>query len=163
VSGPTSYLTLPAGTPIRDRLGADVGTVERVLRHGDGCFDGIVADTPAGRRFVDAHEVRNVVGGVVELEITSAEVASGDPKPPRSRRIPRRGLRRLLGATELVPGTSWGRTRAADGDREAAVDALKRAFIADRLTLDDLAETVARAHEAETLGELDELVRRAGG
>ena len=51
---PTSFLTLEPGTSVVDRFGQSVGAVERVLLlDGDG-FDGIVVDTPAGRRFVDA-------------------------------------------------------------------------------------------------------------
>lgn len=164
MTAPASYLTLQAGTPVHDRLGSPVGAVERVLRHSDGLFDGVVVATDAGLRFVDAHEVRNIVDGRVLLGITGAEVVDGDVRRPNAPLLPRRGLRRLLGrAAERIPVARWGRTEASDRERDAVVDRLKRAYITDRVTTDDLAEYVARAHDAPTLAELEELVRRVDG
>jgi uncharacterized protein DUF1707 len=42
-----------------------------------------------------------------------------------------------------------------EADRDATIDALKAAFVADDLTADDLGERVAIAHLAETLDQLD--------
>ncbi len=163
VTGPASYLTLDAGTPVQDRVGAPVGEVTRVLCHGDGSFDGLIVATQYGLRFVDAHEVRNIIGGTVILGVTHGEVEKGDPRRPNAPAAPRRGLRRLIGkAAERIPVASWGQTEASERDRDAVVDSLKRAFIADALTTDQLAEHVARAHGASTLEELEELLRQMG-
>ncbi len=51
---PASYLTLERGTRVVDRFGQTVGFVRRVLIAEGSHFDGIVVDTSAGRRFVDA-------------------------------------------------------------------------------------------------------------
>lgn len=160
---PASYLTLNAGAPVHDRVGARVGVVEQVLRHGDGLFDGIVVATEYGLRFVDAHEVRNIVRGTVVLGVTEAEVEHGDPRLPNAPLAPRRGLRRMLGgAAARIPVARWGETKASARDRQTVVDRLKRAYVAERLTTDDLARYVARAHEAATLSELEDLLRQAG-
>jgi hypothetical protein len=160
VSGPASYLTLRPGTAVHDRLEAPVGKVKRVLQHGDGCFDGILVATPVGDRFVDAHEVRNVSSDVVHLEVTRAEVETGDPDRPNAPRPRAPALRRMLGLGDRVPVARWGRTEASDREREAAVDALKRAYIDDRITDDELSELVGRAHDAKTIAELEQLLAR---
>jgi hypothetical protein len=71
---PMSFLTLDPGTSVVDRFGRPVGEVQRVLLHEDGAFDGIIVRTPAGRRFVDAPEVRRISRGAVMLGITVVEV-----------------------------------------------------------------------------------------
>jgi len=43
-----------------------------------------------------------------------------------------------------------------EDDRDAAINALKRAFVADAFSTEELGERVAIAHLAETLDELDE-------
>ena len=52
-TAPTSYLTLSRGTAVVDRFGQDVVTVDRVLVHAEGSFDGTIVRTRAGNRFVD--------------------------------------------------------------------------------------------------------------
>jgi hypothetical protein len=56
------------------------------------------------------------------------------------------------------PGMDWagdrGRLRASDADRERVVDALKLAFVQDRLSKGELAERVGRALESRTYAEL---------
>lgn len=47
------------------------------------------------------------------------------------------------------------RTQVTEDDRDAVIEALKRAFVADELTTDQLGERVGIAHQAETLDELD--------
>jgi hypothetical protein len=137
--------------------------VDAVLCHSDGFFDGIVVATPHGLRFVDAPEVRDIASDEVTLAVTESEVENGDPRHPNAPPMPRRGLRRLLGgAAERMPVARWGRTEASDRDREAAVDSIKRAFIAERIGTEELGDCVARAHEASTLRELEDLLRRAG-
>lgn len=72
-----SYKVLRRGTPVRDREGTHVGTVRRVQDNArEGIFDGIVVDTDAGRRFVDAPEVARIAERWVTLTITAAEVAA---------------------------------------------------------------------------------------
>jgi hypothetical protein len=49
--------------------------------------------------------------------------------------------------------------RVSDGDREAAVEALREHFSAGRLDVDEFMERVERAYAARTVGELDEVER----
>ena len=70
------YKILARGTVARSADGVEVGTVRRVLDNArEHIFDGIVLDTPAGRRFVDAPEVARIHERAVILTITAAEVA----------------------------------------------------------------------------------------
>jgi len=74
---PVGYLTLPKGTPVVTSDGVVVGTVHEVQHHErERIFDGIVVQTPEGRRFVDAPEVGFMTRRRVELEITGAEIAA---------------------------------------------------------------------------------------
>jgi hypothetical protein len=138
---PSSYLTLEPGTPVRDRFGLPVGPVERVLVAGD-YFDGIIVRTTAGRRFVDAPEVRRIRPAVVELSIARHDVEHpGEP--------------RVLGAHQA----RHGRDEVTDDDREAVIEALKLAFVADAIDADGLAAAVERAHRSDSLEQLEALVR----
>ena len=75
------YKVLPRGTPVRSSDGEQVGTVRRVQDNArEHIFDGIVIDTPAGRRFVDAPEVARIFERAVVLTIT-AEQAHELPEP----------------------------------------------------------------------------------
>jgi hypothetical protein len=77
-----SYKVLPRGTPVRSADGVQVGTVRRAQETGrEHIFDGIVIDTPDGRRFVDAPEVARIAERRVTLTITAAE-ASQLPEAP---------------------------------------------------------------------------------
>ena len=68
------YKVLARGTPVRTSDGVQVGTVRRVLDNArEHIFDGIVIDTPEGRRFVDAPEVARIFERAVILTITAAE------------------------------------------------------------------------------------------
>ena len=137
-SGPASYLTLERGAAVHDRFGASVGLVERVLVGPGTHFDGIIVRTSAGRRFVDAPEVRHIGPGCVHLALTEADVQyPGEP--------------RVLGAHVA----RWGRTEATDADRQELLDALKYTYVHDGLTTDELADRVGRAYAARTLDELD--------
>ena len=58
-------------------------------------------------------------------------------------------------------GLHFGRDpklRAADADREAVADRLRRAHTEGRLDTAELQQRLERCYEAKTLGELDELV-----
>jgi hypothetical protein len=135
---PASFLTLRPGTAVVDRFGRPVGDVHRVLLHGDGAFDGLVVETAAGRRFVDAPEVRRIARGRVNLGSTVDEVeqVGGDGRGG-------------------VPAARYGRTTLTEADRDAAIEALKRAYVRGEIEIDELAGRVATAHIAETLDELD--------
>jgi hypothetical protein len=70
------YKVLKRGTPVRSADGIEVGTVRRVQDNArEHIFDGIVIDTPDGRRFVDAPEVARIFERAVILTITAAEAA----------------------------------------------------------------------------------------
>jgi hypothetical protein len=143
-SGPASYLTLERGSAVHDRFGVAVGQVERVLVGPGTHFDGIIVRTKAGRRFVDAPEVRRISPGCVHLALTQADVQfPGEP--------------RVLGAHVA----RWGRTEATEADRQALIDALKYAYVHDGLSTDELADRVGRAYAARTLDELDAVLLRA--
>jgi hypothetical protein len=78
---PISYLVLGRGTPVQSSDGVDLGTVRAVQQVPvKDVFDGIVIDTPAGRRFVDGPEVAEIYENLVVLAI-DAEEAAELPKP----------------------------------------------------------------------------------
>jgi hypothetical protein len=133
-----SFLSLRPDTPVVDRFGRPVGSVHRVLLHGDGSFDGVVVRTRAGLRFVDAPEVRRISRGTVNLGSTLDEVEQVG-----------------TGARDGVPAARYGRSRLTEADRDAAIEALKQAYVRDEVGIDELAGRVATAHIAETLEELD--------
>jgi hypothetical protein len=68
------YKVLKRGTPVRSSDGLQIGTVRRVQDNArEHIFDGIVIDTPDGRRFVDAPEVGRIFERAVILTITAEE------------------------------------------------------------------------------------------
>ena len=136
---PVSFLTLERGTPVVDRYGRPVGEVVKVLVHSCGSFDGIIVRTRAGRRFVDAPEVRRVSRGAVTLGVAAADVE----EPGAS------GLR------HGVPMARHDRTAVTEADRDAAIEALKAAYVADELSAEELGDRVAGVHLAETLTQID--------
>lgn len=70
------YQVLPRGTPVEASDGVQVGTFHKALHHGrEHLFDGMVINTEAGRRFVDAPEVARITNKRVLLTIDSAAVA----------------------------------------------------------------------------------------
>jgi hypothetical protein len=69
-----SYLALRRGVPVHASDGPRVGTVRRVQDNArEHIFDGIVMDTPEGRRFVDAPEVARITERRVTLTITAED------------------------------------------------------------------------------------------
>ncbi len=99
------YQALPRGVPVHASDGAQVGTVRRVLDNArEHIFDGLVIDTAAGKRFVDAPEVARITRSRVTLTIDAAE-AAGLPQhhgtlgnlQSRAGRTGRRWRRRLPG------------------------------------------------------------------
>ncbi len=76
------YQILRRGTPVRSSDGEPVGTVRRVLDNArEHIFDGIVIDTPDGRRFIDAPEVARIYERAVVLTITAQEARALPPQP----------------------------------------------------------------------------------
>ena len=72
-----SYKVLRRGTPVRSSDGVQIGTVRRAHEAArENIFDGIVIDTPRGKRFVDAPEVARIAERAVTLTIDAAEAAS---------------------------------------------------------------------------------------
>jgi Mrp family chromosome partitioning ATPase len=70
------YKVLARGTPVRSADGVQIGTVRRVLDNArEHIFDGIVVDTPEGRRFVDAPEVARIFERAVVLTISADEAS----------------------------------------------------------------------------------------
>ncbi|ADB48650.1 hypothetical protein [Conexibacter woesei] len=79
-----SYKALRRGTRVRGSDGAEVGKVHRVQDNvRENIFDGIVVETRAGKRFVDAPEVAHIAERAVTLTIPAADVAA--LPVPRSR------------------------------------------------------------------------------
>jgi hypothetical protein len=97
-----SYKLLEQGTNVISADGRQVGTVVRVLENPrEHIFDGIVIDTPAGTRFVDAPEVGRITNLAVTLTLDAAD-AGQLPEPesaaPEYQVNPRAGrLGRLFG------------------------------------------------------------------
>jgi hypothetical protein len=74
---PASYLTLQTGTPVFAAGDEQIGTVEHVLAiPEEDIFDGLVLDTPHGRRFADAPLVDEIFQQGVLLNISAAEAAA---------------------------------------------------------------------------------------
>ena len=72
-----SYKVLERGTPVVDRDGGEVGSVREVLENkAEHIFDGLVLDTPAGQRFVDAPEVARIAELRVTLTLDAAGAAA---------------------------------------------------------------------------------------
>jgi DUF1707 SHOCT-like domain len=103
-------------------------------------FDGIVVRTSAGRRFVDAPEVRRISRGAVTLGVTVADVEQ-----------PGADSERAYG----LPEARHGRSEATEADRDEVIADLKRAYVEDLLSVDELGVRVAAVHTAETLEQLD--------
>jgi hypothetical protein len=99
-----SYKVLARGTPVWTSDGVEIGTVRAVLENErEDLFDGIVVDTPQGRRFIDAPEVSRIAEGRVTLGIDAAAAAELPERDPKGgggefAADPRAGrFRRLLG------------------------------------------------------------------
>jgi hypothetical protein len=78
------YTAVQRGTPVYGSDEVEVGRVVEVLdNYREHIFDGLVIDTAAGRRFVDAPEVARTAERGITLTISSAE-AEQLPPPPSS-------------------------------------------------------------------------------
>lgn len=139
--GPASYLTLARGTPVVDRFGAHVGSVERVLTFSGPFFDGLIVATRAGSRFVDAPEVRRIDEDAVTLAITCSDCE--DP-----------GLTSRYG----MPAARFGRTEITEADRRAVIDGLKRAYVDERIDAHELGDRFELTYTVVTLDALEGLL-----
>jgi len=92
-----SYKVLERGTPVVASDGEQVGTVLEVLDNvAEHIFDGLVIETPRGRRFVDAPEIARIAELRVTLTIDSQAAAAlpeQDPKGGPTYRADARGGR----------------------------------------------------------------------
>jgi sporulation protein YlmC with PRC-barrel domain len=78
-----AFQVLARGTPVVASDGAEVGTVRDVLENErEHIFDGLVLDTPAGPRWVDAPEIARIAERRVTLTITAAEAAALPKEDP---------------------------------------------------------------------------------
>jgi hypothetical protein len=78
-----SYKVLEPGTPVCDRDGGAVGSVRQVLENeAEHIFDGLVIDTAAGERFVDAPEVARIAERRVTLTLDAAGVEALPERDP---------------------------------------------------------------------------------
>lgn len=94
-----SYRVLEPGTRVVTSDGVELGTVAEVLENRlEDIFDGLVVDTPAGRRFVDAPEVARITASVVTLTIDGTQAAGLPERDP-------------AGGPEFSANTSAGRFR----------------------------------------------------
>lgn len=72
----TAYEALERGVRVWTSDGDEIGHVKKVMIvHEKHLFDGLVVETAAGDRFVDAPEVDEIYENLVTLKITSAEAA----------------------------------------------------------------------------------------
>ena len=91
---PIAYTALQSGTPVRTSDGQEFATVRSVLVDEKvSVFDGIVVETAAGERFVDADQIGTIYTTYVATTLSAAEAAELpapeastliDVKPPRS-------------------------------------------------------------------------------
>lgn len=94
-----SYRVLEPGTRVVASDGVALGTVAEVLENRlEDIFDGLVIDTPGGRRFVDAPEVARITASTVTLAIDGGQAA----------RLPERDP---AGGPEFSANTRGGRFR----------------------------------------------------
>lgn len=91
-----SYKVLKRGTVVRSSDGVELGTVRSVEEaKRELMFDGIVVDTPGGRRFVDAPEVARITERAVTCTFQAKDAESHYQQPPSHPIVAR--AKRLLG------------------------------------------------------------------
>ncbi len=105
------YKVVKRGTSVRGSDGVEVGTVRRVQDNArEHIFDGIVIDTPDGRRFVDAPEVARIFERAVVLTISAEE----------ARALPEQGFaaaERMRNASTVRRAKRLGRSMRERWDR----------------------------------------------
>lgn len=74
---PIAYSALPTGVPMLTADGRIFGTVEHVLQiPAEDLFDGIVARTDRGLRFVDRDQIGLILSTEVKCNLTDDQAAS---------------------------------------------------------------------------------------
>lgn len=79
---PISYMVLQKGTPVYGPEGEEIGSVRKVLAVPlKDVFDGIVLDTPRGRRFVDGPDVAEIHerGVLIKLGLDALHEPGANP------------------------------------------------------------------------------------
>jgi hypothetical protein len=78
---PIAYLVLEEGVRVYASGGQDIGSVDHVVAAPEeDIFHGVVIDTPAGRRFVAADQIKELHERGVDLQI-DADAAAALPEP----------------------------------------------------------------------------------
>ena len=78
-----SYKVLERGTAVHASDGTEVGAVREVLENvAEHIFDGLVIDTPAGQRFVDAPEIARIAQRTVVLTLDAEGAAALPERDP---------------------------------------------------------------------------------
>lgn len=146
LSDPASYLTVARGDRVYDLYGWSVGRVVEPRVTEDELFDGLVIDFRGRHVFIDAPEVKAIHKQVVQLGVTSADVAriaADRHAPPRWPGGPPYCTAR--GAADP----------AQHDDAVALMGALSRLYISDRLPLAGFERDLDRVLGARTCGDLD--------
>jgi hypothetical protein len=74
---PIGYTALVKGTPLITQSGRQFGTVEHVLQiPEEDLFDGIVAATDSGLRFVDRDQIEEITTRLVRCELSDDQAAA---------------------------------------------------------------------------------------
>jgi hypothetical protein len=107
-----SYHALRRGTVVRSSDGVELGKVRRVEEETRShIFDGIVLDTPNGRRFLDAPEVAHIAERAVTTTFLAAEA---------DEHLAQMGsgvARRAKNTTTARRARRWGRSLRSKWDR----------------------------------------------
>ena len=107
-----SYQALRRGTVVRSSDGVELGKVRRVEEETRShIFDGIVLDTPDGRRFLDAPEVAHIAERAVTTTFPAAEAG---------RHLAEMGsavAKRAKNTTTARRARRWGRSLRQKWDR----------------------------------------------
>jgi uncharacterized protein YrrD len=97
LGAPVSYLVLADGTPVYDRAGDFVGTVEHVLAdEREDIFHGLLLKTPDGHRFARSDQVDGIFERGVIVAVPAEQLAepAADAAARAADESARDGLRR---------------------------------------------------------------------
>jgi NAD-dependent DNA ligase len=107
-----SYQALRRGTVVRSADGVELGKVRRTEEEARShIFDGIVIDTPKGRRFLDAPEVAHIAERAVTTTFPASEAGTYLAE------IGSRIGRKAANTTTARRAKRWGRDLRAKWDR----------------------------------------------
>jgi hypothetical protein len=81
---PISYRGVAPGTPLRSSTGQEFGRLEQVLEiPAEDLFDGVIATTPEGRRFVDRDQIEAITTRYITCNLDD-EAVKALPPPSNS-------------------------------------------------------------------------------